>query len=60
MSEKKFFKKQFAKKENFDLLKIDINIFSFELPNVENTEISYESCNLVKIPHILFYVIHHL
>lgn len=43
MSEKKIFKKQFAKKEKFDILKIDTNLFSYELPKFENTKINNES-----------------
>ena len=45
MSEKKIFKKRFAKKEKFDILKIDTNLFSYESPNFENTEIDDVGCN---------------
>ena len=48
MSEKKIFKKRFAKKEKFDILKIDTNLFSYELPKFENTEIHNESRNFGK------------
>lgn len=43
MFENKIFKKRFAKKENFDILKIDTNLFSYELPKFENTKINNES-----------------
>ena len=45
MSEKKIFKKRFAKMKKFEVLKIDTNLFSYESPNFENTEINDESCN---------------
>ena len=45
MSEKKIFKKRFAKKKKFEVLKINTNLFSYELPNFENTEINDEGCN---------------
>ena len=45
MSEKKIFKKRFAKKMKFEVLKADTNLFSYESPNFENTEIDNESCN---------------
>ena len=48
VSDKKFFKKRFAKKEKFDILKIDTNLFSYELPKFENTEINNESCAFSK------------
>ena len=48
MSEKKIFKKRFAKNEKFEILKIDTNLFSYELPKFEKTKIHNESRNFGK------------
>ena len=45
MSEKKVFKRRFAKNEKFDIMKIDTNLISYESPNFENTELNNESCD---------------
>ena len=59
MSEKKIFKKRFAKKMKFEVLKIDTNLFSYYL-TLKTLKSTTNVVILVKIPQTFLYAIHHL
>ena len=59
MSEKKISKKRFAKKENFDILKIDTNLFSYEL-TFKTPRSTTKIVISVKVLRTMFYVIRYL